>query len=109
MKAGPLDRRIQFLRAALVDDGFTKIEQWSNLGGPVWAAKRDVSDRERMQAMEIAASITTRFQVRYSGCTASITPKDRLVCEGVEYNITGIKELGRRIGFEITASARADE
>lgn len=103
-----LDRRVQFRRAGLVDDGYTSVEAWANHGAPVSASKKDVSDRERMAAMEVSATITTRFQVRYSAFTAGITPKDRLVCEGREYDITGIKEVGRRVGFEMTANARAD-
>lgn len=109
MKAGALDRRIQFRRFTMTDDGFTTVEAWADHGSPVWASRRDVSDRERMAAMEVAAMITTRFHVRYSSFTAGITPKDRLTCEGVEYDITGIKQMGRRDGFEITASARADQ
>jgi SPP1 family predicted phage head-tail adaptor len=109
MEAGKLDRRVQFRRFTATDDGFTTVEVWADHGTPVWASKREISDRERMAAMEVSASITTRFQVRYSAFTAGITPKDRLICEGREYEITGIKELGRRQGFEITASARADQ
>lgn len=109
MDAGKLDRRVQFRRSTLTDDGFTTAEAWGNHGAPVWASKREASDRERLAAMEVSATITARFHVRFSAFTAGITPKDRLACEGREYNITGIKELGRRVGFEITASARADE
>ena len=109
MDAGKLDRRVQFRRFTLTDDGFTTVETWADHGAPVWASRRDVSDRERMAAMEVSATITTRFQVRWSSFTAGITPKDRLTCEGAEYEITGIKELGRRQGFEITASVRADQ
>lgn len=109
MDAGKLDRRVQFRRFILTDDGFTAVETWADHGAPVWASRRDVSDRERMAAMEVSATITTRFQVRWSSFTAGITPKDRLTCEGAEYEITGLKELGRRQGFEITASARADQ
>lgn len=32
MKAEKLDRRIQFRRAALVDDGFAEVETWSDHG-----------------------------------------------------------------------------
>lgn len=109
MEAGKLDRRVQFRRSLAQDDGFTQGEVWTNLGAPVWASKRDVSDRERMAALEVSAVITTRFQVRHSSFTAGITPKDRLICEGLEYDITGIKEIGRRDGLEITARARPDQ
>lgn len=107
---GALDRRIQFRRATLTDDGFGLVEAWSDHGEPVWAEKKDVSDGERWRAGEVQASITTRFTVRWSSFTADLTPKDRLVCEGVEHDITGIKEFGaRRTYLEITAAARADK
>lgn len=108
MQAGNLDRRVQFRRAALTDDGFGSVETWADLGSEVWAAKADIPDGERWRAGAVAASVTTRFQLRWSGFSTGITPKDRLVCEGREYDITGIKEIGRREGLEITANARAD-
>ena len=108
-KIGRLDRRIQFQRASLVDDGFGEVEKWEDHGSPVWARKTDVSDGERWRADEVQAQITTRFLVRWSGFTADLTPKDRLVSDGVKYNITGIKEAsGRRQWLEITAAARLD-
>lgn len=104
-----LDRRVQFRRAALVDNGLEEVETFANHGSPVWASKADVSDGERWRSGEVQAHITTRFQVRYSAFSAGLTPKDRLVCEGMEYDISGIKEVGpRRTRLEITAAARAD-
>ena len=109
-----LDRRAQFLRAALTDDGFGVVESWelpaALHGSPQPAAKKDVSDGERWRAGEVAAHITTRFTVRWSAFTADLTPKDRLICEGRSYDISGIKEVGaRRRWLEITAAARADQ
>jgi SPP1 family predicted phage head-tail adaptor len=104
-----LDRRIQFRRATLADDGFGMVETWVNHGAPVWAAKKDVSDGERWRAQEMQAAITTRFTVRYSTFTAGISPVDRIAFEGREYDVSGIKEVGaRRTFLEITAAARAD-
>lgn len=105
-----MDRRIQFRRASLVDDGLQMVETWVAHGNPVWAEKRDLSDAERARAGEVAAHITARFLVRYSAFAAGITPADRLTCEGREYDISGIKELQetRRRWLEITAAARAD-
>jgi len=108
MEAGTLDRRVQFRRGTLVDDGFASVPAWADFGAPVWASKTDVSDGERYRANEVAASVTARFVVRYSPFTASISPADRMVCAGREYDITNIKEIGRREGLEMTASARAD-
>jgi SPP1 family predicted phage head-tail adaptor len=107
--AGKFDRRVQFQRATLTDDGFSSVETFTDHGAPVFAHKRDVSDSERFRAGEVAAQITTRFQVRYSAFSAALTAADRLVCEGVTYAITGIKEAeGRRRVLEISATARAD-
>lgn len=108
MSAGELDRRIQFRRAALIDDGYADSERFADHGTPVWAKKRDVSDGERWRAAEVSAQITSRFKVRWGPFTSGITPKDQLVCEGVTYAIVGIKEVGRRRYLEITAAARID-
>lgn len=105
-----LDRRVQFWRATRVDDGFSQVLEWAPHGPHVLAQKADVSDAERWRAGEVAATITTRFVVRWIGRTADLTPADRLECEGRMYDIQGIKEPPgtRRRWLEITASARAD-
>lgn len=103
MQAGNLDRLVQFLRASAIDDGFqSKPGPFLPYGGKVWASKRDVSDGERFAAGSITASMMTRFQVRWSEFTAGIAETDRLTCEGRTYAILGIKELGRRVGLELT-------
>jgi SPP1 family predicted phage head-tail adaptor len=107
--AGDLDRRVQFRRAAIADNGIGKTLTFADHGTPVWASKRDVSDGEKYRAAEVQAVVTTRFVVRWSSFTAGITPKDRLVCGGREYEISGVKEIGRREFVEITAAARQDK
>lgn len=110
MRAGALDRLVQFRRATLSDDGFGQVEAFANHGLPVYAMKTDVSDGERWRAGEVSAQITARFLVRWSAFTAALTPKDEIVCEGLTYNIAGIKEgKGRRQWLEITAAARNDQ
>lgn len=118
MRAGRLDRRIQFRRGTLVTDGFGTRLEWNaadpaadNLGTPVWAEKSDISDGERWRAGEVAAHITTRFKVRYSSFSVGITPKDRIAFDGMTFDIHGIKEPPgtRRQWIEITASARNDQ
>lgn len=105
--AGQLKWRVQILRADLVDDGFTRRESFANYGLPISAAKRDASDGERLQAAQIGATLTSRFVVRRNSFTRTISAKDRLVCNALEYDIVGIKEVDSD-GLEITASARAD-
>lgn len=108
MKARKLDRLIQFQRAAVTDDGFSTVEAFANHGAAVWAEKNDITDGERARAGVVEAQLMTRFKIRWSAFTADITPADRLVCEGVTYNISGIKEAeGRRQWLEVSATARS--
>lgn len=99
-----LDRRVQFLRAALIDDGYQeRLGDYKAHGSPVWASRRDASDAERFAAGTVKAQITTRFRVRSTSFTRDIGPTDRLRSEGVDFGIVGVKELGLRAGLEITA------
>ena len=106
--AGKLDRRIQFQRKSLVSDGMGFAEVWANEGGMIYANKKDISDGERWRAGEVQANVTTRFVVRWNSVTALVTPAWRLVCEGLEYDIFGVKEIERRRFIEITGAARND-
>lgn len=105
MSAGKLDRRIQFRRYTMTDDGFSQVEAWADHGSPVWASKQDLSDGEKMRAGEVSASLTARFEVRSSDFSRALTPKDALTYRGVTYEIFGIKEIGRNRMLEITAGA----
>ena len=103
MLAGNLDRRIHVLRAALVDDGYQQVQgPHVQHGPPIWAAKLEVSDAERFRNGTVEPGISTRFRVRWSGFTAGIDRTDRLRCEGRDYAIVGIKQIGRREGLEIS-------
>jgi head-tail adaptor len=104
-----LDRRVQFLRAALVDNGLEQVETFAAHGVPVWASRKDVSDGEKARAGEVQAVLMTRFVIRSSAFSRGLTAKDRLATEGLIYDITGIKQQGRRDFLEITATARADQ
>jgi head-tail adaptor len=108
MAAGRKVYSVQFQRATLGTDGFGTTETWAAHGSPVLAEKIDVSDAERFRAQEVAAHITARFRVPASALTIGITPKDRLVCRGRTYDISGIKEVERDRELEITAAARTD-
>lgn len=107
-----MDRRITILRAATTENDFGEaVTSWSDLV-TVWAAKEDIRDGERFRAQEVAADITTRFRIRWSGAVDGVTPRDRVREERPfgerTYNIVSCKEIGRREGIEITASARID-
>lgn len=105
LAAGALDRRITVERASVtVDDFGGEVPTWSTLG-EVWAEVTPISDGERWRAAEVAADVTTRFRIRWG---LGVVVEDRVTYDGRTYNIVGVKEIGRRVGQEITASARAE-
>jgi SPP1 family predicted phage head-tail adaptor len=106
MRAGALDRRVTLRHATISKDEYNAdVETWSDIA-TVWASKADISDAERVRAQQTGASITTRFQIRYSTAVAALTTRDQLECDGRLYQVANIKELGRRSGLEITATAK---
>ena len=108
MRAGDLDRRIVLQRATFAPNDFNEpVATWSDLI-TVWAAVYQVTDVEQFRAQEIGAEVTTRFTIRYSSEVADLGPTDRVAFDGREYNITGVRELGRREWLEIRAVARAE-
>lgn len=107
--AGKLDRRITIERATTSRNGFNEpIETWGALA-TVYAGKADISAAEALRAQEVGAQITTRFTVRYSDITATVTPTDRISFGGRLFNITAVREKQRGRWIEIDAVARADE
>lgn len=108
MQASGRDRLITIQRNTLTyDEKNQPVENWADLA-QAWAEKRDVSDGERFEAARVDAQITTRFRLLWSPQIADVNPKDRIAFDGRTYDISGVKEIGRREGIEITASARAD-
>ena len=106
MDAGKLDRRISIERAFATTDAVGgEVLSWLPLR-TVWAEVRQISDGERWRAAEVSAFATTRFTVRWDDDAVEET--DRILYDGGVYEIVGIKEIGRRVGQEITASARVE-
>lgn len=103
-----LNRRVTLLRATVAADGYNEdVATWRAVG-TVWAAYTPTSDGERVRGAEIGAVTDARFQVRRSALTEAVTPEWRLRFEGRDYNIGGKKEVDGRVGFEISAQARAE-
>lgn len=105
MNGSQLDRRVQFLRAEWVDDGFGGgYGPHEPYGDSLAAWRRDISDSEKVSAGRLQSEVVTRFRVRSTSFTRGITAVDRLTCEGVTFEIIGIKQTeDRRTFLEITA------
>lgn len=108
MRAGKLDRRITLERFTSTPDAYNEpVLTWTALATRA-ASYEPLSDGEKFSASETAANTSARFVIRYSAAVADLDPKDRLVFDGVTYEIVRVKHIGRREGIEITAGARAD-
>ena len=107
-RAGALTHRIQFLRRQVVTDDYGgEVETWSEVSS-VWAEKEDLSDAERVRAMQVGASVTTRFRVRETSLTACLNAKDRVKCDSRIYEISGIKDAQDDRVLELTCVRLAD-
>jgi SPP1 family predicted phage head-tail adaptor len=107
MRAGQMDRRVTLKhRVAGTQDGNGSFpdETWTAYD-TVWARKIEVSAREYFAAAQTQAESTVRFEIRHR---TDVLATDRLVCEGVDYEITAPPaEIGRREGLTIFARAIA--
>jgi SPP1 family predicted phage head-tail adaptor len=108
MQIGRLDRRITIERATTAANDFNEpVQTWATLT-EVWAHAAPVMDAEKVRAGETLALKSYRFTIRYSAIVADVDPRDRLTFDGRTFDIAGVKEIGRRQGLEITATARAE-
>lgn len=105
MKAGRLDRRLTVLRRSLTNGQWNPEETWSAVA-TVWARKQHGGEDERYAADERYAERVVTFETRYF---ANVVETDRLRCDGQEFDILGIREIGRREGLEFKAKASDPE
>lgn len=105
LKAGRLDRLATIRAKTLAnDDAGQPIETWADVA-TVWTEKTDLRGREFFAAQANNAEIETRFRIRWR---TGVTPENRIVFEGRDYEILSVAEIGRREGLEIMAKARAE-
>jgi SPP1 family predicted phage head-tail adaptor len=105
VRSGRLDRRLTLQRRTLIENDYGEaVETWTDLA-TVWAEKIPVRGAERYAAMQTVAEVDCKFRIRYR---RGVTPLDRVVCEGITYDVQGVLEIGRREGLEILAKGRAE-
>ena len=73
------------------------------------AEQIDQRPTESWKAGQTAAQVERVWRIRWSDRAASITPSDRLNCDGREFQIIGVTEIGRRIGIQIVGIAYSEE
>jgi len=87
---------VTVLRSELVETGFGLSQGPFETVGELWAERHDVSDAERFAGGRVQATVSTRFTVRNTGFARTVTAADRLLCEGDEFNIIGVKQTEHR-------------
>ena len=108
LNSGSLNRRIQIRR--FVQSGTDGLGgqtgEWQDFGSLIFARRRDVSDSERLIAAHWNNVLVTRFIIRATSFGRSIAGYDRVLHEGITFEIDGIKEVPDVRGFlEITAKS----
>ncbi len=103
MRSGYLDRRATLQHQVLTRSA-TDGEQVATYTdyATVWAGKRDIRGREFVAGSQMNSDITTLWQIRHR---TDVKATDRIVVEGLSYDINGIAEIGRRDGLELQATA----
>ena len=100
MRAGDLKWSVTILRQS------PELNEWNEPVGEwlplrtVRAQKIHKAEDEKFAASQRYESRTVSFRMYFQ---ADILPTDRLLCDGLEYDIRGIRELGFRRGTEIAA------
>lgn len=64
-----------------------------------WAEVKPIKGQERLDQGQLRTPSTYLFTLRYDELTATITTADRILWDGVEYNIRDIQNRGARVRF----------
>lgn len=108
MHAGALDRRISLMRNEPSQSARGGLaENWVALA-TVWAAVRYDRGGERFVTQQVVGQGVVTFTIRWSTAVQSLTVKDRVSFDGRDFDIRDVRELGRRDGIEIDATARSE-
>jgi SPP1 family predicted phage head-tail adaptor len=104
MRAGRRDRKIIFERFTTSETVIGAPEETWSTHRTEWAEYIPVSGKEILQLNREVSGELARFNILY---TSLISVKDRINFNGKYWDIIAIRELGRNVGLEITAEARA--
>lgn len=92
---------LQHRSVAAADANGTKRQSFTDYA-TVWAEKIDAGGREFFNAGQEQAEIATRFKIRYR---SDVLITDRISFEGLNYNVTHIQEIGRKVEQMLFATA----
>ena len=105
MRSGDLDKTIELQYAVTVQDAFGEpVETWATLA-TVAAKVQPQRGSERFTAEQVVGKAVVTFKLRYR---TDLSVLNRIRYNSRDYDIHDVRELGRREGLEIDASARAE-
>lgn len=109
MRGGQLDRRIEIQQPIETQDNSGEsIQSWDTIAS-VWAQKIENRGQERFTAQQLSGRAIRTFRFRWNSRTQEITVKHRIVFDGRSFNITDVREIGRRDGIEVDCWTDSEE
>ena len=105
IRAGQLDRRITLQHETESQDATGEpIKTWAAVD-TVWAQYVPLRGAELFGAKQLRAEADSKFRIRYR---SDVTPENRIVWGGRNWDIVSVSEIGRQEGLDIVAFARAE-
>lgn len=108
MRAGALDRRITLMRnqpsqsaRGGLADNWVAIQE-------LYAQVKYARGGERFATQQVVGQGVVTFLIRWDGAWSDFNVKDRVSFDGRDYDVRDVRELGRREGIEIDATARSE-
>ncbi len=105
MRAGMFDRRISIERHSGALNAMNELDPngWAEVA-TMAADVREEYGREFLQRDQVLSVRRAIFTIRRLG---NVTTADRVVFEGIRFNILGRREIGRREAYELHCEAVA--
>ena len=108
MRAGDLDRSVIIQAVTVTQNAFGEpVETWVKIhaAATIAAAIKPQRGGERFTSQQVVGKAITTFRIRHR---TDVTVLNRIVYDGKTWDIHDVRELGRREGLEIDASARSE-
>ncbi|MEO0033517.1 MAG: hypothetical protein RIS94_3275 [Pseudomonadota bacterium] len=104
MRIGRMDTRVQLLRYTATGRSALNEPIYSHVadGLPFWAQQVSQRPIEAWKAGQSASQLETVFMCRFSARTASIGARDRIVAQGITYEVIGDVKPDRKRTVTIT-------
>ena len=109
MRAGRLDRRIAIKRRTVTQSASGEEQVTWTTVATVWAEKIENRGTERFSAQQYVGHAVRTFRFRWSTTVAEVTTKHRVTFDGRDFDITDVREVGRREGIEVDCYARSED